>query len=158
MKTDLRFSPVLVWLFLMFGFAGCIIDPIEPSHPTHTGLTPIEYTPEVQEPITNDFTLLKACIGKTQSEATALLTNHGFSHTEGNKFVKTENGITKEAEIYAPGNVAMTLRDSAFDVLKLRFHAMDARDTEFGGVHQTGQILLLAQYRLGQRVSTLQHS
>lgn len=89
MKTDLRFSPVLVWLFLMFGFAGCIIDPIEPSHPTHTGLTPIEYTPEVQEPITNDFTLLKACIGKTQSEATALLTNHGFSHTEGNKFVKT---------------------------------------------------------------------
>lgn len=121
MKTDLRFSPVLVWLFLMFGFAGCIIDPIEPSHPTHTGLTPIEYTPEVQEPITNDFTLLKACIGKTQSEATALLTNHGFSHTEGNKFVKTENGITKEAEIYAPGNVAMTLRDSAFDVLKQGF-------------------------------------
>ncbi len=121
MKTDLRFSPVLVWLFLMFGFAGCIIDPIEPSHPTHTGLIPIEYTPEVQEPITNDFTLLKACIGKTQSEATALLTNHGFSHTEGNKFVKTENGITKEAEIYAPGNVAMTLRDSAFDVLKQGF-------------------------------------
>ena len=121
MRTHLRFSPVLVWLLLVFGFAGCIIDPIEPSHPTHTGLTPIEYTPEVQEPITNDFTLLKACIGKTQSEATALLTNHGFSHTEGNKFVKTENGITKEAEIYAPGNVAMTLRDSAFDVLKQGF-------------------------------------
>lgn len=121
MKTDLRFSPVLVWLLLVFGFAGCIIDPIEPSHPTHTGLIPIEYTPEVQELITNDFTLLKACIGKTQSEATALLTNHGFSHTEGKKFVKTENGITKEAEIYAPGNVAMTLRDSAFDVLKQGF-------------------------------------
>lgn len=116
-----QISSVLIWLLLVFGFAGCIIDPIEPGDLPPREPVPIIYNPEVQEPVTNDFPLLKACIGKTQSEATALLTNHGFSHTEGNKFVKTENGITKEAEIYAPGNVAMTLRDSAFDVLKQGF-------------------------------------
>lgn len=116
-----QFSPVLVWLFLLFGFAGCIIDPIEPSDPTHTGLTPIEYTPEVQEPITNDFTLIKACLGKSQSESAALLTHYGFSPTEGNKFVKTENGLTKEATIYSSGNVALALLESDFDLQKQVF-------------------------------------
>lgn len=121
MRTHLRFSPVLVWLLLVFGFAGCIIDPIEPSHPTHTGLTPIEYTPEVQEPITNDFTLIKACLGKSQSESAALLTHYGFSPTEGNKFVKTENGLTKEATIYSSSNVALALLESDFDLQKQVF-------------------------------------
>ncbi len=116
-----QISPVLVWLFLMFGFSGCIIDPIEPSHPTHTGLTPIEYTPEVQEPITNDFTLIKACLGKSQSESAALLTHYGFSPTEGNKFVKTENGLTKEATIYSSSNVALALLESDFDLQKQVF-------------------------------------
>jgi hypothetical protein len=116
-----QISPVLVWLLLVFGFAGCIIDPIEPSHPTHTGLTPIEYTPEVQEPITNDFTLIKACLGKSQSESAALLTHYGFSPTEGNKFVKTENGLTKEATIYSSGNVALALLESDFDLQKQVF-------------------------------------
>ena len=117
----MRFSPVLVWLLLVFGFAGCIIDPIEPSHPTHTGLIPIEYTPEVQEPITNDFTLIKACLGKSQSESAALLTHYGFSPTEGNKFVKTENGLTKEATIYSSSNVALALLESDFDLQKQVF-------------------------------------
>lgn len=116
-----QISPVLVWLLLVFGFAGCIIDPIEPSDPTHTGLTPIEYTPEVQEPITNDFTLIKACLGKSQSESAALLTHYGFSPTEGNKFVKTENGLTKEATIYSSGNVALALLESDFDLQKQVF-------------------------------------
>ena len=116
-----QISPVLVWLLLVFGFAGCIIDPIEPSHPTHTGLIPIEYTPEVQEPITNDFTLIKACLGKSQSESAALLTHYGFSPTEGNKFVKTENGLTKEATIYSSSNVALALLESDFDLQKQVF-------------------------------------
>lgn len=116
-----QISPVLVWLLLVFGFAGCIIDPIEPSDPTHTGLTPIEYTPEVQEPITNDFTLIKTCLGKSQSESAALLTHYGFSPTEGNKFVKTENGLTKEATIYSSGNVALALLESDFDLQKQVF-------------------------------------
>lgn len=116
-----QISPVLVWLLLVFGFAGCIIDPIEPSDPTHTGLTPIEYTPEVQEPITNDFTLIKACLGKSQSESAALLTHYGFSPTEGNKFVKTGNGLTKEATIYSSSNVALALLESDFDLQKQVF-------------------------------------
>ena len=83
-------------LFLIFCFATCKHEPIVPlpSDPQH-----IDYTPEEPEPLTNDFTLLKACIGKSQSEAAALLTEHGFTAVEGNKFLKTENGVTKEAKI-----------------------------------------------------------
>ena len=78
-------------IILVLCFAACTPEPIDPlpSEPQ-----PIEYTPEVQEPVTNDFTLLKACIGKSQSEAAALLTEHGFVAGDGNIFLKTENGIT----------------------------------------------------------------
>ncbi|MBP5562736.1 MAG: hypothetical protein J6X51_01715 [Bacteroidales bacterium] len=56
---------LFVGLFLTLCLAACKHEPIEPlpSEPQ-----PIEYTPEVPEPITNDFTLLKACIGKSQAE------------------------------------------------------------------------------------------
>ena len=105
-------------LFLIFCFATCKHEPIVPlpSDPQ-----PIDYTPEEPEPITNDFTLLKACIGKSQSEAAALLTEHGFVAGDGNKFLKTENGVTKEAKVYSMGNVALTLKDSDFDILKPGF-------------------------------------
>ena len=116
-----QFSSVLVWLFLMFGFAGCIVDPIEPDDPVLSEPNHVEYTPEVQEPITNDFTLLKACIGKSYSEAAALLTNHGFTASEENKFLKTENGVTKEAYIHSSGNVEMVARNDAFDIQKQLF-------------------------------------
>ena len=98
--------------------AACSPEPIGPlpSEPQ-----PIEYTPEVPEPVTNDFTLLKACIGKSQSEAAALLTEHGFVAGDSNIFLKTENGVTKEAKIYSMGNVALTLKDSDFDILKPGF-------------------------------------
>ena len=99
---------LLAGIILVIFFAACSPEPIGPlpSEPQ-----PINYTPEVPEPITNDFTLLKACIGKSQSEAAALLTEHGFVAGDGNKFLKTENGVTKEAKIYSTGNVALTLKD-----------------------------------------------
>lgn len=105
-------------LFLTLCLAACTHEPIEPlpSEPQ-----PINYTPEVPEPITNDFTLLKACIGKSLSEAAALLTEHGFVAGDSNIFLKTENGVTKEAKIYSIGNVALTLKDSDFDILKPGF-------------------------------------
>lgn len=109
---------LLAGIILVIFFSACTHEPIDPlpSEPQ-----PINYTPEVPEPITNDFTLLKACIGKSQSEAAALLTEHGFVAGDGNKFLKTENGITKEAKIYSMGNVALTLKDNDFDILKPGF-------------------------------------
>ena len=109
---------IFAGIILLLCLSACTHEPIDPlpSEPQ-----PINYTPEVPEPITNDFTLLKACIGKSQSEAAALLTEHGFVAGDGNKFLKTENGITKEAKIYSMGNVALTLKDSDFDILKPGF-------------------------------------
>ena len=117
-NTITHYWPAFVGLFLMFCLAACTHEPVDPlpSEPQ-----PIEYTPEVQEPIVNDFTLIKACIGKSYSEAAALLTDHGFTAGEGNIFTKTENSITKEAKIYSTGNVCLTLRDSDFDILKTGF-------------------------------------
>ena len=131
------FSPVLVWLFLLFGFAGCIVDPIEPDDPIDPAptdmlsldpfyripgeLPPVEYTPEVQEPITNDFTLLKACLGKSMSEIEALLTEHGYTAGSGNTFLKTENGVTKEAYISATNNVSILINNSDFDIQRQIF-------------------------------------
>ena len=113
-----QYLPTIVGIFLMFCFAACKPEPVVP---TPEEPTPIEYTPEVQEPVTNDFTLLKACIGKSFSEAAALLADHGFTAGGENTFLKMENGITKEAKIYSPGNVELILRDSAYDVLKQGF-------------------------------------
>lgn len=109
---------LLAGIILALCFTACKHDPIDPlpSEPQ-----PINYTPEVQEPITNDFTLVKACIGKSLSEASALLTEHGFVAGDGNKFLKTENGVTKEAKIYSTGNAALTVIDNNFDILKQLF-------------------------------------
>lgn len=118
-KTSIwRYLPTIVGIFLMICFAAC--KP-EPEEPISEELDPIEYTPEEQDPITNDFTLLKACIGKSFTEAAALLTDHGFTASEENKFLKTENGVTKEAIIYSPGSAALTMHDTAFDIQKQVF-------------------------------------
>ncbi|MDY6325750.1 MAG: hypothetical protein SPL42_01960 [Bacteroidales bacterium] len=117
-STILRRIMILTGIILFLCFSACTREPITPLP---SGPQPIEYTPEVPEPITNDFTLLKACIGKSLSEAAALLTEHGFVAGDGNKFLKTENGVTKEAEIYSTGNVTLTLKDSDFDILKPGF-------------------------------------
>ena len=114
----LQYLPTIVVVFLMICFAACKPEPVDP---TLEEPDPIEYTPEEQEAITNDFTLLKACIGKSFTEVAALLVDHGFTAQEGNTFLKIENGITKEAIINSPGNVELILRDSALDVLKHGF-------------------------------------
>ena len=105
-------------LFLTLCLAACKHEPIEPlpSEPQ-----PIEYTPEVPEPITNDFTLLKACIGKSQAEVAALLAEHGYTAGEDNKFSKTENGVTKEVHCHSIGNAEMVVHNNEFDTLKLVF-------------------------------------
>ncbi|MBQ3733310.1 MAG: hypothetical protein II859_05050 [Bacteroidales bacterium] len=109
---------ILAGIILVLCLAACTREPVipPPSEPQS-----IEYSPEVPEPVTNDFTLLKACIGKSQAEAAALLAEYGYTPGEDNKFLKTENGITKEATIYSTGNAALTVIDNNFDILKQLF-------------------------------------
>lgn len=113
-KAFAQYLPLFVGVFMIFGFVSC--DRILPFAPG-----PINNPPEVQEPITNDFTLLKACIGKSQSEASALLTSHGFTAGNDSKYYKTENGVTKEVHIHSIGNVEMNVLNNDFDTLKQVF-------------------------------------
>ena len=109
---------LLAGIILVIFFSACTHEPIVPlpSEPQ-----PINYTPEVPEPITNDFTLLKACIGKSLSEAAALLTEHGFVAGYGNKFLKTENGVTKEVHYHSIGNAEMVVHNSEFAIQRQIF-------------------------------------
>ena len=57
---------------------------------------PIVSSPEEKDSITNDFTLIKACIGMSQTEAETLLEENGYTVVKNNKYSKTVDGITKE--------------------------------------------------------------
>ena len=81
----------------------------------------INYPTEKQEAVTNDFTLVKACIGKSDSEIAALLKKHGFSVGEDDKYQKIENGITKTMDVCSAENVCMTMRSSEFSKQKTVF-------------------------------------
>lgn len=120
MKTSFL-SPYLslfAGVFLTLCFAACKPDPVEPlpSQPQ-----PIDDPTEIQEPITNDFTLVKACIGKPQEETVALLADHGFTAIGDNKFSKTENDVTKKVSVHSVGNVEMYVQDCEFALMKQIF-------------------------------------
>lgn len=57
---------------------------------------PIVSSPEEKDSITNDFTLIKACIGMSQTEAETLLEENGYTVVKNNKYSKTVDGTTKE--------------------------------------------------------------
>ena len=107
-NTITRFLPVYVGLFLMFCFATCTPDPTDPvpadSDSTVTEIPPIDYTPEVNDPVTNDFTMLKACIGSNSGDAANLLTQNGFILNE-DLYTKTVENVTKNISIWPSGVV-----------------------------------------------------
>ena len=119
-----QFSPVLVWLFLLFGFAGCIVDPIEPDDPIDPApsvseIPPIDYTPEVNDPVTNDFTMLKACVGSNSGDAANLLAQNGFLFN-GDRYTKTVENVTKIISIWPSGVVKqgeLYVKDEDFPVM-----------------------------------------
>lgn len=83
---------------------------------------PIVSFPEEKDSITNDFTLIKACIGISQAEAESLLVENGYQEVENDKYKKykkTEDGITKELIIYTQnnlvGNVSLVARINQFE-------------------------------------------
>ena len=87
---------------------------------------PISHATEEQEAVTNDFTLVKACIGMQGDDSNSLLRQQGFSEEETKmyyrKYNKTENGITKEVHISAPTYAAMMVKNDDFTVLKSVFN------------------------------------
>lgn len=83
---------------------------------------PIVTPTEEKDPVTNDFTLIKACIGVSQAEVEALLVESGFKEVENDKykkFQKTEDGITKEIILYTQnnlvGNIELIARIDQFE-------------------------------------------
>lgn len=82
---------------------------------------PIDYPAEQKDPVTNDFTLVHACVGMSETQTTALLKKHGFSIGENDLYQKTEGDITKTIEVYSTENVCMTMHSSDFSKQKTVF-------------------------------------
>ena len=103
-----HYLPAFVWLFLMFCLVACTQDPVDPTpvdpDPTVTEIPPIDYTPEVNDPVTNDFTMLKACVGSNSGDAADLLTQNGFLLNE-DRYTKTVENVTKIISIWPSGVV-----------------------------------------------------
>ena len=93
LHTFIATAAVAVLLVL---FTACPHEPIVPTPPDPQ---PIDYTPEVNDPVTNDFTMVKACIGETSSAAATILGQRDFL-SDGEKYTHTENGITKIVSLY----------------------------------------------------------
>lgn len=117
MKKSIHFSIITV-LFAALVLTACDSQ-LAPSQP-------ISHATEDQETVTNDFTLVKACIGMQGDDSNSLLRQQGFSEEETNmyyrKYNKTENGITKEVHISAPTYAAMMVKNDDFTVLKSVFN------------------------------------
>lgn len=107
-NTITHYLPAFVGLFLMFCLAACTIDPVDPvpadPDSTVTEIPPIDYTPEVNDPVTNDFTMLKACVGSNSGDAANLLTQNGFILNE-DRYTKTVENVTKIVSIWPSGVV-----------------------------------------------------
>jgi len=116
MKKSIHFSLIIV-LFAALVLTACDSQ-LAPSQP-------ISHATEEQEAVTNDFTLVKACIGMQGDDSNSLLRQQGFSEEETKmyyrKYNKTENGITKEVHISAPTYAAMMVKNDDFTVLKSVF-------------------------------------
>ena len=117
MKKSIHFSLIIVLLAALV-LTACDSQ-LAPSQP-------IPHATEEPESVTNDFTLVKACIGMQGDDSNSLLRQQGFSEEETKmyyrKYNKTENGITKEVHISAPTYAAMMVKNDDFTVLKSVFN------------------------------------
>ncbi len=91
---------------------------VEPSQP-------IQQTTEEQEAVTNDFTLVKACIGKQEEDANSLLIQQGYDEEKTEmyyrKYHKTDNGVTKEVHVLAPTYASMVVKNNDYTIIKSVF-------------------------------------
>ena len=105
---------VLVWMATMIAACQQNSASLLPDKPQK-----IDYPVEVQEAVSNDFTLLKAGILKNQAENATLLTANGFTLVD-NTYVKTRDSITIEA-MMTLGNCYMTAHTKDFNKAKSIF-------------------------------------
>ncbi len=110
-RTGNKFFAAIAFSAILVLLAACTREPVEPTppNPTIQELPPIEYTPEVNDPVTNDFTMVKACIGKNLNEAVAIinerdyhLDNNSSSDPELDHYIHTENGTEKHLAFWRP--------------------------------------------------------
>ena len=116
-------SLLLIVLGAIF-FTAC--DPqITPDDPQITPAQPILYPTEEPEAVTNDFTLVKGCIGKSHDEADTLITGQGFilDHSDeyGIYYSKTENDIIKDLTLVTPAYVTMVAHGDNYESLRSVF-------------------------------------
>lgn len=114
----ISFQMCTICTMLITFFLSACNTQVEPSQP-------IQQTTEEQEAVTNDFTLVKACIGKQEEDANSLLIQQGYNEEKTEmyyrKYRKTENGITKEVHVKAPTYAAMVVKNDDYTVLKSVF-------------------------------------
>lgn len=117
MKKFLFLTCAVCTLLLTLILSACDSQ-VEPSKP-------ILPTTEEQEPVTNDYTLVKACIGKQEEDANSLLIQQGYSEENTqmyyNKYNKTENGVTKEVHVSAPTYASMAVKNNDYTIIKSVF-------------------------------------
>lgn len=95
-----------------------------PMHEIGDMKQPIDYDHEVLEPVTNDFTLLKACIGKTAEENADIVKKMGYTPVENQEYptyTKTENGITKKLTLYSEEQADLYIKTDEFNQAKGQF-------------------------------------
>jgi hypothetical protein len=104
-------------MLITFFLSACDSQ-VEPSQP-------IQQTTEEQEAVTNDFTLVKACIGKQEEDANSLLIQQGYDEEKTEmyyrKYHKTENGVTKEVHVSAPTYASMVVKNNDYTIIKSVF-------------------------------------
>lgn len=104
----------LVATFFACALCACNPDVVDPH--------PYGPRPEVIDPITNDFTLVKACLAKSWEEAVELVMAEGYTPSEKeNQYVKSENGTTKTVHCEAPYYVALVASGKDFEIQKQVF-------------------------------------
>ena len=95
-----------------------------PMHDAGEMPLPINYPAEVIESVTNDFTLLKACIGKTAQENANIVKKMGYTPVEDKNYptyTKTENGITKKLTLYSEEQADLYIKTADFSSAKAQF-------------------------------------
>lgn len=113
----ISFQMCTICTMLITFFLSACDSQVEPSKP-------ILPTTEEQEPVTNDFTLVKACI-RNEEQANSLLIQHGYSEENTQmyykKYNKTENGVTKEVHVSAPTYASMVVKNNDYTIIKSVF-------------------------------------
>ena len=113
----ISFQMCTICTMLITFFLSACDSQVEPSQP-------LQQTTEEQEAVTNDFTLVKACI-VNEEQANSLLIQQGYDEEKTEmyyrKYHKTDNGVTKEVHVSAPTYASMVVNNNDYTIIKSVF-------------------------------------